>query len=119
MKARKLIEGARDLIRDKSRWTVGTYARNAQGMDAEILGNAAVTFCALGALHKTAEVDNGIDLRRRADPIWSARSRLQALARDMGFKGVGSLNDHGGHVKVMELFDRALTELKNADTENA
>ena len=116
MKARKLIEGARSIIRDKSKWTRAAYARNDCGFVADILAEDAVTFCALGALYKTAQVDPGIRNEMYSE-VYSAGDCLQTMARKMGYIGVGKLNDSGGHPKVMELFDRALTELKNESTE--
>ena len=124
MTEQELLEGARDLIRDNDRWVTEVYAagtREDGSLDTDILGENAVSWCAIGALHKIAGItpfdafygDQDVD---NVGVLKQARGRITNIAIAMGYhSGAAGVNDYGGHAKVMEMYDYAITELKNAD----
>ena len=116
MKQQKLLERARDLIRDHRMWTTETFARTRDGIEANVMDPAAIRFCALGAVHRVTR-ESAMIAYPTSSRVHPLRVRLHNTAHELGYSGVGALNDSGGHLKVMELFDRAITELKNESTE--
>jgi hypothetical protein len=85
-----LLEDAKSLIEDRSRWLQGTY-RWFRGRR-----------CAIGALCAAAAK---IDDMRVAQ---SAHALLLAVADSRRFTSVEGMNDHSSHAQVMSAFDQAV-----------
>jgi hypothetical protein len=86
----RLLEDARELIKDPQHWTQGTY-RSFRGRR-----------CAVGALRAIARRLSG------PNPAWAAHRLLIDIARSRGFASVEAMNDHSSHRDVLSAFDEAI-----------
>lgn len=95
----EVLREARELIADPERWTRGAGARDANGSSVHPRAEEAVRWCAIGAID-------------RADPsiISDALDALHAVTRGE----VETVNDRGGHKRVLALFDRAIRATEKA-----
>ena len=114
MQIQKTLERARDLIKNPGNWTTNTLARDE--FDDPVFPDdpKAMQFCALGALYKITGDPCVVDVKDNLTE--KARGYLFQASCEMNWPGVGMLNDDGGHEKVLEMYDRAITELKNDRT---
>ena len=115
---RQIIEQARDLIKDPSRWIKTEEART---IDREMWTAAnpdAYAFCAYGALQHAAFRLTG------AEAVDLANKAMETLAHvispDHGYGGwdtdsiqdiVFTLNDGEGHAHILAAFDLALEQI--------
>ena len=100
----EILERARERISSSDAWCRGGLAYDRIGMLVGSLSEEAVRWCALGAMEREG-VGN-------AEGLVDAMLLLQDAAQELGYGGVWICNDNGGHGRVMEMFDRALTEVK-------
>lgn len=112
----QLLIKSRQRIVNPERWARGAYARDALGNACNVQDEAAVKWCASGALDCEAgnstpswiEANPG---RRRSPHFQAARASLDKAAKEVAKTGSGSLtviNDGGGHVQVMRVYNRAI-----------
>ena len=108
MEANKILEKARNLIQDRSHWTVGEYARTEENMSCDPSSNNAAKWCTMGALFRAVS-----EMRRDGGILVNperASSRLFEAAKRMGREYPVDVNDDLGHAKVMEMFDIAMSD---------
>ena len=97
----RILRAARDLIKDKSRWTTMAMARDEHGHPCSARDERAVKFCSLGAI-------DVVSTRQLA-----ARKFLDYAALKMGRRSPSNVNDfargkYNRYTNVMEMFDRAI-----------
>lgn len=94
-----ILTNARALIANPENWTTDFYARDASGNEVDANSNAAVCFCALGAITRVIPED-----------CYSCETvRLLELAA--GNSWVQFVNDRDGHAAVLAMYDRAIARL--------
>ena len=99
--SRPIIERARTLIVDESRWCRGALARDVSGRQVDPTDATALRWCACGALVAVA-----LEL---VSDLSQAHDLAAAAAREMRYcSSLINTNDTGGHVAVLALFDKAL-----------
>lgn len=103
MTTAEVLQKARDLIADESRWTHGYYAKDAQGYDVEPNEPSACCWCALGAVLHVE------DLHSEEEAGSDAASALERTALASGV-AVPYINDIRGHDAVLALFDEAIAK---------
>lgn len=91
----EILKAARELIAKPERWTRGCGARDASGEDVEARSDAAICWCAIGAIVRVSD-DNPVP----------AEMLLRRVLPDGGF--ISSFNDSHDHAEVVALFDRAI-----------
>lgn len=100
--AHQILTEAQDLIRDKTRWTRGAYARDDHGEVVGAMNPRAVCWCFTGAIIKCGGGERfGGGL---ADTL------LQLFVGESA--GPIHTNDDKGHDAVMALFDRLREKAK-------
>jgi hypothetical protein len=103
----EILEKARELIIDESRWTREAYMRSADGERAdEDQMDVAVCFCGVGAIAK-AKGQNPMD----AAESYEADLLAQAIG---GREGIDffDFNDTHTHAEVIAAFDLAIASAK-------
>lgn len=126
--ARVLLQEARKIIEDKSRWTQGAAARTAEHLSCVPTLEAAVCWCSLGAVDLAAyrlpipQFVNRVsrDLALRALDRAAFELEEEELGRrtrypgDRGRSSVIEWNDdsHRQHAEVLLMFDRAIARLE-------
>lgn len=125
---KKLLENARNRIAKRENWMRGALAATAKTPDTDYdifskrvkpVDPAAVCWCSIGAVAAEAGLDDGYKLS--AAPEY--REAIYALARAAGynpkdnfdfeaFSAIYEVNDNRGHESALELFDRAITNMK-------
>lgn len=95
---------ARDLIADPSRWSRFSMARDANGSQVLVHSKEACRWCILGAIEKV------VPRHLVADVI----DALLVKAAWLGHRSIDDLNDFGGHLKVLRLFDLTLNQMETA-----
>ncbi len=108
MSAVEILREARALIGDKSRWTQGECARDAEGKSVFSSSAKAVCFCAAGALNRVSpdelRIDVGERLNRSAEALF-------------GIDDYVEINDTPitGHNDILKVFDKAIAEAEAAN----
>lgn len=105
----EIVEGARLLLTDPTKWTKGYSARTHKNAYVGSLHPAAICFCTLGALEKTCgktdgpELFQAINMIRENLPEWSGNY-------------VSDFNDalDTNHEDVLALLDRTLEANRGA-----
>jgi hypothetical protein len=99
-----LLIAARAKIASPSTWTQYVSARDADGNAVDARDDAAVCFCAygaIGAVMSRVDADSiGVSLR--------ASNLLYDYACTAGFAGAAHLNDQSDHAAVLEMYDSAI-----------
>ena len=72
---------AHELLSDPSKWTRGTYARNASGQRCPPKSAEAVCFCAVGAIDRVYSAHS------------NAENRLDEAVRELGYDSIVYWND--------------------------
>jgi hypothetical protein len=101
----QVLREARELLSDEKRWTRGSFAKNALGIDVEPTSDSAACFCAHGALLRAAGGDD------TCSGLVFAELALRDAARVIfGNSSIVEVNDHrpDGHAGVLSLFDSAI-----------
>jgi hypothetical protein len=100
---RLILLFARTLISDRGCWTSGVLARDRFGRPVSALDEAAMSWCALGAVYRIADGD--VEVFQRASDA------LEASARALYGVGIRAVNDSPSpfaHLAVLGAFDRAI-----------
>ena len=100
---RLILLFARTLISDRGCWTSGVLARDRLGRPVSGLDEAAMSWCALGAVYRIADGD--VEVFQRASDA------LDASARALYGVGIRAVNDSPSpfaHLAVLGAFDRAI-----------
>jgi hypothetical protein len=101
----QVLERARLIVADPTRWTRGTFARTKTGRVVSTFNDSAYKFCAMGALLLAAFELTG--------DAGSASQILEKTAKVLSPTGSLTLiNDYQGHAAVLDLFDRTLASLR-------
>lgn len=104
----EILCGARELISDPERWTIGALARDCNGDPTYYKYDDAVKFCAVGAIcrvnfkfgHVCSNANNSIiELNFVIESHFS----------------LGDFNDTHTHTEVLSAFDRAIKSLRRAE----
>ena len=96
-----IIEQAKELIQDESRWCRGYLAVDADGNSADPTSSEAVKRCALGALFAAA-----YQLTNNTENACELASN--ALLPLCGSNKVVLVNDYEGHAAILALLDEAM-----------
>lgn len=99
MTTKQILIKARELLSEESRWTKGSFARQADKVGTGANNPLAVCWCALGAIDKVI----GDDYTNT-----DATKSLESAANVLGYASVNALNDRASHSKVLEMFDNAI-----------
>jgi len=126
-KASDALRAARDLIRNKNRWTTGDLAvkyRDNETHRCTTKSKDAVAFCALGAVKRV----NGPAEKAAIAFLRAAGLHLRAQLASgeskvfytpeppytVGDQDIFSINDDYGHEYVLRMFSRAIRQAKKA-----
>lgn len=93
----EVLVAARELISDPSKWTQNAIARMPDGTECSEHDPEAVSWCALGAIHKCGYVYSG-----------DAWAHLSNAAYEVGASSLVDVNNNRQHADVMRMFDRAI-----------
>jgi hypothetical protein len=97
----QIVEQARALVADQSRWCRGELARDANGVGVCPTSDCATKRCGLGALIMAAyQITND---RRQAHDL-----AIQAMRPLHGSATLVNVNDVRGHAAVLALFDEVI-----------
>ena len=97
----QIVEQARALVADESRWCRGDLARDANGVGVCPMSDTAVKRCGLGALIMAAyQITND---RREAHDL-----AIKAMRPLHGSATLVNVNDVRGHAAVLALFDEVI-----------
>lgn len=98
-----ILKAAREIVADKSRWTVGEYARSKHGYRCDPDHPRAVSFCSIGAIAKVCMKKVSV-----VEDGYPAAQFLRAAAKEAGYSNVPALNDRANHEAAVKMFDRAI-----------
>lgn len=101
MKTTAVLEGARELIADASRWTTGAFAKDGQGRSVPADSPAATCWCAAGAIRRVA----GLQWQASEKALISFQEASYELFQ---LRSVTGVNDGIGHHAVLRTFDLAI-----------
>lgn len=87
------------LARVRTSWTRGHFAVDAKGRPCNPNSEAAVKWCALGAMHR-----EGLGMIKRQKLCEAAEEHIQCISLD-------ELNDRVGQDAVVNVLERVLAEL--------
>ena len=97
----QIVEQARALVADESRWCRGELARDAKGLGICPMSDSATKRCGLGALIMAAyQITND---RRQAHDL-----AIKAMRPLHGSATLVNVNDVRGHAAVLALFDEVI-----------
>ena len=97
----QIVEQARALVADESRWCRGEIARDAKGHGVRPMSDSATKRCGLGALIMAAyQITND---RRQAHDL-----AIKAMRPLHGSATLVNVNDLRGHAAVLALFDEVI-----------
>ena len=97
----QIVEQARALVADESRWCRGEIARDAKGQGVCPMSDSATKRCGLGALIMAAyQITND---RRQAHDL-----AIKAMRPLHGSATLVNVNDVRGHAAVLALFDEII-----------
>jgi hypothetical protein len=97
----QIVEQARGLVADQSRWCRGELARDANGVGVCPTSDSATKRCGLGALIMAAyQITND---RRQAHDL-----AIKAMRPLHGSATLVNVNDVRGHAAVLALFDEVI-----------
>jgi hypothetical protein len=99
---RKVLMGARELIKDPKHWTRGCFARDSHNRECGWHGPEAYMFCAYGAIKRAA---HDIDPTNHIAMTFLAE---QYCIRLVPRGELAHFNDRVRHADVLELFDKVL-----------
>ena len=103
----EVLKAARKLIKDPTRWTKDTYARNAAGAETAVRAKDATCFCAAGAVCRVLGVGAWARNGRKARLREAAIKRLNKYNTG----GIFTTNDRLGHAETIRVFNRAIRDL--------
>jgi hypothetical protein len=99
------LQQTRDLLADKSRWTIGSFARDESNTTVMATHERACKWCLEGALQKVTDFN---------ELLPEANDRLKRLIpldeHGRPTHHIPSLNDQVGHEAVLRLLDEAIAK---------
>lgn len=100
---------ARELIQNEKNWCKLAPARNKSGACTYLDSPEACKFCAIGALAKVAEANNG---RFHNNLVYSMT--LDHLSKQLDWKSITEFNDDPKttHQDILSLFDKAIQAIQ-------
>lgn len=103
-----VIAKAKELLSDRTKWTTGAIARDADGHSVNANSKKVVCWCSLGAVAHVADALNAgrgyLIANRAIDRLVGAAYLLYDR------ESIAEVNDLLGYDAAMKLFDYALTE---------
>lgn len=101
----QILEEARELLSDESRWTQGVVARTMDGKPTLVENKEAVCFCSLGAIGKQSDRYSSLEVK-------AVRTLQQVVGN-----GVSCFNDapERKHSEILEAFDKAIKLAKEQE----
>lgn len=103
----EILTGAREILSDPKRWTVGASARDTHGNLCDVFAPRATCFCAVGALIKASSVQDDVEYPRVADTYFEARTAIANVTP----KQLIDVNDYEGREAVLEIIDQAIAQV--------
>lgn len=121
-----LLTKTRDLLSDPRRWTQNVLARDSQGRYVRLRDESAVSFCAFGAIYRTAfdlDMEEGYILKSVRQEIYTTLnqepfSEFHVPEEDTELYNIkneqklAAFNDTKTHKDVLFLFDTVIARLK-------
>ena len=104
--AAKLLKEAREVIRFRRRWVQGHFALDGHGNVVKPDDNAAVCWCASGAMRKVGNNNAWYSV---------ARAALLNAVTGPNSGSLGRYNDNHTHAEVLEMFDDAIAALEDGE----
>jgi hypothetical protein len=98
----EVLVASRELISNPNCWTKYTLARAADGSLAEPTDEAAVCWCAVGAIYKAANASDDL-----------AEDAIEFLYKAGAWSPVGEWNDVSSHTTVIHTIKTAIELSKN------
>jgi len=108
----ELLKLAKGLIEDESHWCKEFLAKDACDVPVGFRDFSAVKFCAYGAVRRIAFLEGNDEMNEVILRFYSHLDKI-ILSYLPEYKGMGDINDRGGHDMIMKLFDRAIEEAQN------
>lgn len=100
------LKSARKLISDPTKWTTRFLARNSSGLPVHPSSDAAVCFCAIGALVKVS---------KRIKTLNECADNLhETVVKNTKHQRIEILNDIEGHSSVLAIFDGTISNLESS-----
>lgn len=101
---------ARELIKDRCRWTTGVEARMLSGSEVNVNDERATCFCANGAISACAVDEMTADAARMmlAGAIFGAIPPEHDEREFIAYRLIVQLNDKQGHSATIAALDKAL-----------
>ena len=107
----ELLVAARELIGVRERWCIGAMANTTLGRVTAPSSPAAVSWCAIGALHKVACARETYE-RDQAKQLLDDEADLLAGVTMM------FLNDEGNYARVLRLYDLAIARARALEAQS-
>lgn len=104
---KEYLTKAKAMIDTPEKWTTGTIARDANGVEIPHYEAGATCFCSLGAL---ASVREGLLTAKEysTENIWNVHSSATNSLRSVIGRSISTFNDNSTHEQVMKAFDDAI-----------
>lgn len=103
----EILRAARERIADPERWGKGAFAYDGLGQSVGPWREAAVCWCARGAVHRECGSASSRSAHRAEETLTEAVERLEFDVPDDA-EPIAWVNDHHDHEVVLALFDRAI-----------
>ena len=107
----ELLVAARYLIGVRERWCIGAMANTTLGRVTAPSSPAAVSWCAIGALHKIAGA-------RETYEREEAKQLLDYEADLMAGVPMVMINDEGNYARVLRLYDLAIARARALEAQS-
>jgi len=109
LKARSVLLAAHDLLRDPSRWTQGTVARDQTGETVDVTDPRAQKWCAVGAITRAAHDMSLPEYEQHTVQTLAQELMMLDLKAWEGTNSIPNANDKiGGYATIMAAFRRLL-----------
>jgi len=107
----ELLVAARELIGVRERWCIGAMANTTLGRVTAPRAPSAVSWCAIGALHKVACASETYE-RDEAKRLLDDEADLLAGVTMM------FLNDEGNYARVLRVYDLAISQARELEAQS-
>ncbi len=103
MNQKEIIEAVINLISDPKKWTVGTFARDVEGLICYPSDSRAVCWCVVGAIQKFSTTEH---------EMTTTITGLNDYVYDHHCNNLTDINDIEGREKVIKVLQEYLTILE-------
>ena len=115
MTPKEVLIAAKAVIADEKRWIKRQLAVDSRGVAAHVGGEAAVCFCAVGAIERVAYMNPKArpnDVTQEDLASFRATLALQSVVKGLGHNAIHLFNDNvlTKHSDVMAAFDKAIEQ---------